>query len=89
MVIRLEPNSLHCDVKLCVQVCLHLAIEEKFRGYECKVILNRIVSPIYRVVLTKILLSLLLGHIGLISDTQHDVTQRFGHEIRIPFLRVK
>ena len=34
MVMRLEPNLLRCDVKLCVQVCLHLAIEEKFRGYE-------------------------------------------------------
>ena len=35
MVMRLEPNLLHCDVKLCVQVrCKHLAIEEKFRGYE-------------------------------------------------------
>ena len=34
MVMGLEPNLLHCDVKLCVQVCLHLAIEEKFRGYE-------------------------------------------------------
>ena len=26
MVRRLEPNLLHCDVSLCVQVCLHLAL---------------------------------------------------------------
>ena len=32
MVRRLEPNLLCCDVSLCVQVCLHLAIEEQFRG---------------------------------------------------------
>ena len=89
MVMRLEPNLLHCDVKLCVHVCLNLAIEEKFRGYENVVILNRIVSPIYQVVLTKISLFLPLGHIGLISSTQHDVTRRFDREIRIPFLRVK
>ena len=29
---RLELNLLCCDISLCVQVCLHLAIEEKFRG---------------------------------------------------------
>ena len=28
MVRRLEPNLLCCDVSLCVQVCLHLVIEE-------------------------------------------------------------
>ena len=42
---------------------------------------------IYREVLTKIFLP--LGHVGLISNTQHDVTRRFGREIRIPFLTVK
>ena len=52
MVRRLKPNLLRCDVNLRVQVCLHLATEEKFRG---QVILNRIVSPIYREFLTKIL----------------------------------
>ena len=26
MVRRLEPNLLHCDVSLCVQVCLRLAL---------------------------------------------------------------
>ena len=26
MVRRLEPNLLRCDVSLCVQVCLHLAL---------------------------------------------------------------
>ena len=29
---RLEPNLLRCDVNLCFLVCLHLVIEEKFRG---------------------------------------------------------
>ena len=43
---RLEPNLLRWDVSLCVPVCLHLVIE---------VILNRIVSPIFGVVLIKIL----------------------------------
>ena len=31
-VLRLGPNLLRCDVSLCVKLCLHLAIEEKFRG---------------------------------------------------------
>ena len=52
MVRRPEPNLLHCDVSLCVPVCLHLEIQ---RLRECQVILNRIVSPIFGVVLMKIL----------------------------------
>ena len=52
MVRRPEPNLLHCDVSLCVPVCLHLEIQ---RLRECQVILNRIVSHIFGVVLMKIL----------------------------------
>ena len=37
----------------------------------------------------KILLFLSLGHIGLISSTQHDVTRRFVRKILIPFLEGK
>ena len=56
MVRRLEPTLLHCEVSLCVPVCLHRVIEEKFRAKEkCQVILNRKVSPIFGVVLMKIL----------------------------------
>ena len=34
MVKKLEPNLWCCDVIVCVQVCLHFAIEKKFRGKE-------------------------------------------------------
>ena len=78
MVRRLEPNFLPCNVSLRVQVCLHLAIEEKFRGLrlrKCQMILNRIVSPIYREFLTKISRpGVRSGRCWRISNTQTDVT---------------
>ena len=59
------------DDSLCVQVCLHLARhwEEIQRLRKYQVILNRIVSPIYREFLI-----LRSGRCWKISNTQTDVT---------------